>query len=474
MAPVDLIISAPHMYTMTGKGLGYLAHQAMAVSGGKILDLGPAEDIEKQYTAERTIDAAHHLLLPGFIDAHMHMVDALMRGLAQDTRNWMMHGIGPFQMGMDEAGDLLGVQLAVAEGIAAGTTCFGEFSDYNPDIMAFLERSGVRSPVTIRVREAEERIYAPGELYEFNPEKGRKSLEHNLEAFDLWHGRGDGRITVLFGPQGPDFVSRELLTEVQRLAKERHTRIHMHVQQGDRETEQTMKRYGKRPITFLDEMGFLDRNLLAVHLTDAREDEAALVAERGASMILCSGSIGIIDGIVPPAKAFLDAGGTVALGSDQAPGNNCHNMFNEMKLTALFNKIRYEDPEVMPAWQVLKMATIDGARALGLDKRIGSLEPGKQADFIAVDLNTPSMAPVITDPMRNLVPNLVYSARGHEVSLVCVNGNILYENGKHTTIDLPEVLGAAGKYARDLGIRGTERFRDINGYNADLMRTGLL
>jgi len=265
-----------------------------------------------------------------------------------------------------------------------------------------------------------------------------------------------------------------MLRKVQRLAKERHTRIHMHVQQGDRETEQTMKRYGKRPIAFLDELGVLDKDLLAVHLTDAREDEAALVAARGASMILCSGSIGIIDGIVPPARAFLEAGGTVALGSDQAPGNNSHNMFNEMKLTALFNKIRYEDPEVMPAWQVLKMATIDGARALGLDNRIGSLEPGKQADFIVVDLTRPSMAPVITAPMRNLVPNLVYSARGHEVSLVCVNGNILYENGEYTTFDLPQILGASERYASDLGIRGAERFRDINGCNADMMRKGLL
>tara|TARA_B100000614_G_scaffold261887_1_gene293090 strand:+ start:594 stop:1982 length:1389 start_codon:yes stop_codon:yes gene_type:complete len=462
------------MYTMAGKGLGYLADQAMAVTDGKIRDLGPAGDIENRFTPKRKINAPHHLLLPGFIDAHMHMVDALMRGLAQDTRNWMMHGIGPFQMGMDETGDLLGVKLAVAEGIAAGTTCFGEFSDYNPEIMAFLDRSGVRSPVTIRIREAEEKIYGPGELYEFNPEKGSRSLSACLDAFDRWHGRGDGRISVFFGPQGPDFVSRDMLRKVQRLAKERHTRIHMHVQQGDRETEQTMKRYGKRPIAFLDELGVLDKDLLAVHLTDAREDEAALVAARGASMILCSGSIGIIDGIVPPARAFLEAGGTVALGSDQAPGNNSHNMFNEMKLTALFNKIRYEDPEVMPAWQVLKMATIDGARALGLDNRIGSLEPGKQADFIVVDLTRPSMAPVITAPMRNLVPNLVYSARGHEVSLVCVNGNILYENGEYTTFDLPQILGASERYASDLGIRGAERFRDINGCNADMMRKGLL
>src|SRR5438128_2064366 len=122
----------------------------------------------------------------------------------------------------------------------------------------------------------------------------------------------------------------------------------------------------QRPIAWLDELGYLDPTLIAVHLTDAAHEEAALVARRQASMVLCSGSIGIIDGIVPPARAFQAAGGMVALGSDQAPGNNNHNLWNEMKLTALFNKIKAADPEAMPAWRVLRMATIEGARAIGL------------------------------------------------------------------------------------------------------------
>ena len=132
-------------------------------------------------------------------------------------------------------------------------------------------------------------------------------------------------------------------------------------------------------------------------------------------MALCSGSIGIIDGIVPPSHAFRQAGGKVALGSDQAAGNNCNNIFNEMKLTALFNKIKYRDPTVMPAWDVLRMATIEGAAAIGLGDEIGSLEAGKQADLIVVDLTAPNLSPVMAAPVRNIVPNLVYAGSGHEV-----------------------------------------------------------
>jgi len=177
---------------------------------------------------------------------------------------------------------------------------------------------------------------------------------------------------------------------------------------------------------------------------------------------------------VPPARAFQQAGGMVGLGSDQAPGNNCHNIFNEMKLTALFNKIRYADPEVMPAWKVLRMATIEGARALGLENEIGSLEEGKRADFILVDLLRPTMQPVFTEPMRNIVPNLVYSARGDEVSLVAVDGRVIYEEGRFLTIDEPEIMAEAQRLANPIGQAAAGRFWEVNGSNAMFMWEGKL
>ncbi|MBV9544114.1 MAG: amidohydrolase family protein, partial [Chloroflexi bacterium] len=328
--------------------------------------------------------------------------------------------------------------------------------------------------VSVTVREAKQRIYAPGELYEFDVAQGRAQLQENLRVFSRWHGAANGRIRVLFGPQGADFLSRELLQQTFNAARERRTKVHMHTAQGDRETAQMLMRYGQRSIPWLDSLGLLDPTLMAVHLTDATEDEARLVASRGASMALCSGSIGIIDGIVPPAAAFVMAGGSVGLGSDQAPGNNCHNIFNEMKLTALFNKIRAADPEVMPAWRVLRMATIEGARAIGWADEIGSLEVGKRADFLLVDLSRPGLTPVHTQPMRNIVPNLVYAARGDEVSCVVVDGQVLVQDGRVMTVSESEIVAEAQAQADPIGAAATDDFWRVNGNNAELMRGGRL
>jgi len=164
----------------------------------------------------------------------------------------------------------------------------------------------------------------------------------------------------------------------------------------------------------------------------------------------------------------------VGLGSDQAPGNNCHNIINEMKLTALFNKIRYADPEAMPAWRVLRMATIEGARAVGMHDLIGSLEERKRADFIAVDLHRPTMSPVYTAPMRNIVPNLVYSARGDEVCLAAVDGRVLYRDGKILTVDEEEIRERAQRWPDVIGKRASPEFAAIHGTNAVFMEEGKL
>ena len=191
-------------------------------------------------------------------------------------------------------------------------------------------------------------------------------------------------------------------------------------------------------------------------------------------MVLCSGSIGIIDGIVPPAAAFQAAGGMVALGSDQAPGNNCHNIFSEMKLTALFNKIRAADPEVMPAWRVLRMATIEGAAALGWADEIGSLREGKRADVLLVDVRRPTLTPVHAQPMRNLVPNLVYAAHGDEVDYVLVDGHVVVEHGRLVTADEAAILEEAQRLAEPIGAAAADDFWRVNSTNAEFMRADRL
>ena len=474
MKSVDMILSAPHVYTMEGDGVGYLGHAAIAVDRGAIVALDDQDVIFSEYKSERCIKMEHHAILPGFIDAHMHTDIGICRGLAQDTKHWMMYGMGPFDDALSRKEEIIGSKVCYVEALRAGTTTFGDSNVIPEETAQFVQKIGVRACLTKEIRDAKYKIYAPGELYEFDEKMGSRSLGENLDFFNRWDGKADGRIHVFFGPQGADFCSPDMLNRVQQLATEKNTKIHMHVQQGSRETEQIMCRYGIRPIAWLEKIGYLNKNLLAVPLSDANDDEVRQVARSGAAMIACPGSIGIIDGIVPPSFVYQQAGGVVALGSDQAPGNNCHNMFNEMKLAALFNKIKYQDPECVPAWYALRMATIDGAKALGLEDKVGSLRPGKRADFIAVDLHAPTMMPVYTEPMRNIVPNLVYSARGNEVSLVCVEGQILLENGKLQTMDEETIIADAQACVPELAARASKAFWEVNGSNAALMREGKL
>jgi 5-methylthioadenosine/S-adenosylhomocysteine deaminase len=397
-----------------------------------------------------------------------------MRGLAQDVNYWMMHGLGPFDNVVTQEEKNAGSEVAIIEAIKAGTTTLGDFENDMEYVCNFIEKVGARGNIAQVVRSAKRKVYAPGELYEFEDAEGEASLQRNIELFDRWNGKANGRIKVLFGPQGCDFISLEQLMKVKQVAVDKGTLVHIHVQQGDRETYQIVQRYGKRPTELLTGNGFLDKNIIAVHLTDCTDDEARTIAGTGASMIVNPGSIGIIDGIVCPSVAFQEAGGNVALGSDQAPGNNCHNIINEMKNVALFNKIKYQNPELMPAWKALRMATVEGAKAVGLGDTVGSLEQGKKADFIAIDLTIPSMLPVFTHPMRNIVPNLVYSARGNEVVLSVVDGKVIMKDQRLVNIDEDESIAKIQKYPEGIGERAAKEFFEIHGVNAIYMEEGKL
>ena len=469
MKKVDMIVKAPFFYTMEGEGVGFKSDVAMVVDGSKIIDFVPLKDVDEMYQAEEVLNMDHHAVFPGFIDGHMHTSDNLFRGLAQDTNSWMMYGLQPFANAGKWDERVSAGRLAIVEAIKAGTTTLGDYHYEMETTCQFIHKAGARGNITQMIRAAKQKVYKPGELYEFDDEDGEKGLKENIELYERWHNK-DGRMRVLFGPQGADFVSPELLLKIQKVAKERNTKIHMHVQQGDRETYQIEKRYGKRPTAFLDDLGYLDSTLIAVHLTDCNADEAALIAKRGAGMIVNPASIGIIDGIVCPSVEFQQAGGNVALGSDQAPGNNCHNIIHEMKNVCLFNKIKYGNPEMMPAWRALRMATIEGAKAVGVDDIVGSLEPGKQADFIAVDLRSPSMMPVYTHPMRNIVPNLVYSARGNEVVLSVVAGKVIMKDQQLLNIDVEQIKDEVEKLPEGVGKRAEKEFTEINGTNAQFMR----
>jgi 5-methylthioadenosine/S-adenosylhomocysteine deaminase len=455
----DTLITHAHMFTMQGDGVGYVADGALAVQGARIAAVGTTAELTKRFRVTEVLDASGCALLPGLIDAHMHTPWAIARGVAQDVTHWMQKALAPYARHLTREASLAGTRLNVVEALKAGTTTMVDYVKPFPGWAEVFEAVGVRARLTPTINALPPGGMAGwklGDLYPLDAEAGRAAIEAATRFVQRWHGVAEGRITVMLGPQAPDMLTREQLLEVKRIASREGLMIHMHVAQGDREIDQMLKRYGQRTPAYLDKLGYLDDQLLAVHLTEASDEEAARIAQSGARMVLCSGSIGIIDGIVPPACAFREAGGWVALGSDQASGNNCNNVFNEMKLTALFNKIKVRNPTVMPAWEVLRMATIEGAHAVGLEDEIGSLEVGKQADLILVNLQAPNLSPVLTSPIRNIVPNLVYAATGHEVTTVMVGGRILLRDGQVMTVDEAAIRADAQAQATALARRVVE------------------
>ncbi|MEZ4714015.1 MAG: amidohydrolase family protein [Caldilineaceae bacterium] len=452
----DLLIINAHLFTMAGDGVGYVANGALAVAGARIVDVGPTADLLARVEAAETLNAAGSALLPGLVDVHMHTPWAIARGVAQDVANWMQKALSPYARHMTPAAALAGTRINVLEALKAGTTTFGDYTKPVPGWAEIFEEVGVRACLTPTINAMPPGGMAGwkvGDVYPLDPTVGQQSIDEAVRFAQDWHGAANGRITVMLGPQGADMIDQAQLMQVKRVAQREGLMIHVHVAQGDREIDQMVKRYGERTPAFLEEIGYLDEQLLAVHLTEATDAETALIARSGARMALCSGSIGIIDGIVPPAHVFRQSGGLVGLGSDQAAGNNCNNIFNEMKLTALFNKIKYRDPTVMPAWEVLRMGTIEGARAIGLGDQIGSLEVGKQADLILIDLNELNLLPTLEAPIRNIVPNLVYAASGREVTDVMVAGHWLMRQRVLLTADEEAARVEAQEQARLLAER---------------------
>lgn len=451
----DLLITNADLLTMEGDGVGYLRDGAVAIEGRTIVAVGPRAEIEERDRPAQTIDAQGGLVMPGLIDVHMHSASVIARGLAQEVATWMGSAYGPLVRHTRDEDAPLYTMLALMEGVAAGTTTFG---DYDYPMHAILQSHiamGSRAVVCQGVLEINwadrekwvEQGWNPGVAPPLSRAYAEEGLREEIELYNRFHGLDDGRIRVIFGPLAADMLSEPMLLRAQEVARQRHSFIHLHTAQDVRENNATLERSGLRAVPYLDSIGMLASDTICVHLSVTTDEEVRLAARRGVRMACCTNSIGIIDGVVPPAAQFRRYGGTVGLGSDQAAGNNSHNIFAEMRATAMFAKIKAENPTVLPAWQVLRMATIEGANTLGIGGTVGSLSVGKGADLIVVNLNKPPMAPVVRSPARNLVANLVYAETGANVRLTMVAGRVLYRDGVFTRIDAMQAVRAAQEAA---------------------------
>jgi len=449
---LDILIYNAIVLTMEGPGTGILAHGAVGIKGNKIVLVAESDEARRNHTADREIDASGKVVMPGFIDVHMHTGDTIVRGCAQDlpSEDWMFKGVLAMLSYASEEEICDGSAVNIIEALKSGTTTFGDF--YYP-MMGIAEnhaRIGTRAVLSSMVNELplDTSSIDRSEPYPFDPSIGERKLQDNIRLIEKYHDSCGGRIQCRFGPHAPDMLSVELLKEIKALGDRYQVGFFTHLSQSPDENAQVLMRTGKRPTALLDELGYLNDRLMVAHMSYATDEEIRQVAQAGCGFASCYNSLCIIDSVLPNTRKFMSFGGKVGIGTDQAAGNNCNLMFNEMKMTSLLMKYQEQDPTFMPAWKILRMATIEGAHALGIADRVGSIREGKLADLIVVDLSAPYMNPLFMDPIRNIVPNLVYSARGSEVETVIIDGKVVVDNHKLLTVDEHAAIEKANAGAR--------------------------
>jgi len=466
---MDLAIKNTTLITFQDGNLNVIKDGALGIEMDRISFVGKTRDLDEE-NYNSIIDGTNHITMPGLVDAHIHSGLALLRGTAQDVPEieWMDKALGPITQHLTEDDLIAGSKLGVAEALRCGTTTFGEYT-------SGLERTieDVYQPLSARVVGAEtinEVISRDGDTYEL--ESSKSQLQENERLFKKY-GPSD-MVDVMYGPQALDMVTMETLRKIHERAQEHDRRVHMHVAQGGREREQIRNRYDCSTVEKLKEENMLDEKLLAAHCHGTTQEEKQTIVENGTMMVGCPSSIGMIDGIVPPIEDFLSLGGTAALGSDQVPGNGAHNIFREMRTISLLTKCRDKDPTTLPPWETLQLATTKGAEALGIEDRIGSLEEGKKADIITIDLKNLNLTPVAHEPFRNFIPNLIYSSTGFEVDNVIINGNKVLRNGEFVDINESQIKEEAEQRAKDVLSKAESDWREADSSMVRYRREDLI
>jgi 5-methylthioadenosine/S-adenosylhomocysteine deaminase len=421
----DFVIYPRWIIPVEPESVIYERH-ALVINDGRIAALLPADQAKSRYQAKETVDLPKHVLIPGFINAHTHASMSLLRGLADDLPldPWLQEHIWPVErrwMSAEFVRD--GSELAIAEMLRGGTTCFNDMYFF-PEVTAeVVRRSGIRACLGMIV-------------VNFATAWGCGPKEYIAKGTAMRDQyKNEPLLSFAFAPHAPYTVTDDWLKEVRTLADELDVPVQIHLHETAGEIEHSLQRHGKRPLARLAELGLLSPNLMAVHMTQLTEDEIKELASSGTHVIHCPESnLKLASGFCPAAK-LLASKVNVAIGTDGAASNNDLDMLGEMRSAALLAKGVAADAAVLPAGKALRMATLNGARSLGLDQETGSLLPGKWADITAVDMGEPEC-----QPLYNPLSQLVYAANREQVSDVWVAGHRLLSDRELTQIDLTDVL----------------------------------
>ena len=421
---VDLIIQARWIIPIVPDSVTHENH-SLVIDDGKIIDLLPSSTAEQKYQPVTLEKLDKHALIPGLINSHTHSSMSLMRGIADDLHlmDWLQNHIWPLEKKwVSEAYVRVGTDLAIAEMIRGGTTCFNDMYFF-PEITAHQAiHHGIRASIGLILLDFPSAWAENSETY---IEKGLALHEQH---------RHEALITTPFAPHAPYTVSDEPLIKIHTIADELELPIHMHLHETLHEVQEQQQKTNQTPIQRLHQLGILGPSFMAVHMTQLSDDEINLVAETGVHIIHCPESnLKLASGFCPVAKC-LAAGINVGLGTDSAASNNDLDMFGEMRTAALLAKGVSGDASAVPAMTALKMATINGAKALGIEHVTGSLSIGKAADVIAINLDQ-----LETQPLFEPVSQIVYAVNRQQVTDVWVAGKQLLKKRNLTTINTEDL-----------------------------------
>lgn len=413
-----------------------LEHHALIVAKGKIVDLLPSNLVAASYRATSTEHFSAHALLPGFINSHTHIGMSFFRGLADDLAlmDWLNDHIWPAERAW--VGDEFVYDaslLAAAEMIRSGTTCFNEMYFFLHATARAAEQAGLRGHIGITV-------------IDFPTAWAQNKEEYLSKGLEFYHAyQNHDRIQATLAPHAIYTVAEDTLTTIAELAEQYNLKINMHIQETAEEVQQSVAQTQKRPIRRLHDLGLISPRLIAVHMTHLNQEDFEILQQGKPHIVHCPESNMKLASGDSPISTLKRHGLNVALGTDGVASNNDLNMIGEMRTAALLAKLNTLNPQALPAEEALELATLNGAKALGIDQLTGSLQPGKAADFIAIDLEQ-----IETQPLYNPISQIVYAASRHQVTDVWVAGKRLLKNRQLLTLDETELLAKAKYWQQKL------------------------
>jgi len=432
---VDLLISGGTVITMDAE-FRVIEDGAVAIEGDTITAVGKREELEPRARGAKIIDSSTALVTPGMINGHAHAAMSLFRGVAEDHSldDWLQRYIFPAEArNVTEEFVLWGTRLGVLEMLRGGITTYADMYYFEDVVASVTKEAGMRGVLGQTVVD----FPAP------DHKTPAAAFAYTQKFIDRW--KGDPLITPAVAPHSIYTVSTENLKAAAALARQNGVPILIHVAEAPFESELSRKKYGTSPVAYLENIGVLGPDVVAAHSVWVNAEDIATLVRRGVGSIHNpSSNMKLASGVMPVVE-LLAAGEPVGLATDSAASNNNQDLFQEMNIAAKLQKVTRMDPRALPARQTVEMATIGGARAIHLDKKIGSLEAGKQADLILINTNATH-----STPMYNVYSQLVYALNAHDVRTVVIAGKVVMDGRVMMTMDKPGILAKAHEYQRKI------------------------